>query len=87
MLSCIFCFDQANSPDDVPAVIAAPHHYLISIYRNNLFFLAVVQSEGTCRLLMQSTLSQLILQKYSVHHLLGDRHCTCSGLITVLSFS
>jgi len=31
----------------VPPVIAAPHHYLISIYRNDLFFLAVVQTEGT----------------------------------------
>ena len=41
------CFQQANSPEDVPPVIAAPHHYLISIYRNDLFFLAVVQSEGT----------------------------------------
>ena len=41
------CFQQANSPENVPPVIAAPHHYLISIYRNDLFFLAVVQSEGT----------------------------------------
>ena len=40
------CLQQANSPEDVPPVIAAPHHYLISIYRNELFFLAVVQSEG-----------------------------------------
>ena len=31
----------------MPPVIAAPHHYLISIYRNELFFLAVVQTEGT----------------------------------------
>lgn len=36
---------KANSPEDVPPVIAAPHHYLISIYRNSLFFLAVVQTE------------------------------------------
>jgi len=42
----LYCFHQANSPEDVPPVIAAPHHYLISIYRNELFFLAVVQTEG-----------------------------------------
>ena len=42
----LYCFCQANSPEDVPPVIAAPHHYLISIYRNELFFLAVVQTEG-----------------------------------------
>lgn len=42
----IYFLHQANSPEDVPPVIAAPHHYLISIYRNDLFFLAVVQTEG-----------------------------------------
>ena len=32
--------------EDVPSVIATPHHYLISIYRNGLFFVAVCMSEG-----------------------------------------
>jgi hypothetical protein len=31
---------------DVPAIISTPHHYLISIFRNNLFFVAVCMSEG-----------------------------------------
>nr|CAG4634605.1 EOG090X00J5 [Alona affinis] len=32
--------------EDVPSIISTPHHYLISIYRNNLFFVAVCMSEG-----------------------------------------
>ncbi|KXJ18699.1 AP-3 complex subunit mu-1 [Exaiptasia diaphana] len=36
---------KASAPEDVPPVIATPHYYLISIYRNHLFFVAVVQSE------------------------------------------
>jgi hypothetical protein len=35
-----------KGPEDVPPIIATPHHYLISIYRNNLFFVAVCMSEG-----------------------------------------
>ncbi len=31
---------------DVPPVIATPHHYLISVYRGNVFFVAVCMSEG-----------------------------------------
>lgn len=31
--------------EDVPSIIATPHHYLISIYRNNLFFVSVCMSE------------------------------------------
>jgi len=34
-----------KGPEDVPPIIATPHHYLISIYRNNLFFVAVCMSE------------------------------------------
>ena len=37
---------QAITPEDVPPIITTPHHYLISIYRNKLFFVAVVQTEG-----------------------------------------
>jgi len=33
------------SPDDIPAVIATPHHYLISVYRCQMFFVAVCMSE------------------------------------------
>ena len=43
----VFAVLQANSPEDVPPVIPTPNCYLISIYRNELFFVAVVQTEGT----------------------------------------
>lgn len=36
---------KASSPSDVPPVIATPHHYIISIYRNELYFVAVLQKE------------------------------------------
>ncbi|XP_014778187.1 AP-3 complex subunit mu-1 isoform X7 [Octopus bimaculoides] len=36
---------RAVSLDDVPPVIATPHHYLINIYRNQLYFVAVVTTE------------------------------------------
>ncbi|CAF3403178.1 unnamed protein product [Rotaria sp. Silwood1] len=35
----------ANS-EDVPPVIATPHHYLINIFRNNLYFVAVLTNES-----------------------------------------
>ncbi len=37
---------KASTPTDVPPVIPTPHYYLISIFRNNVYFLAVTQSEG-----------------------------------------
>ena len=39
-------FLQAASPEDVSPVIATPHHYLINIYRNSLYLVAVVMTEG-----------------------------------------
>jgi len=36
---------KASSPSDVPPVISTPHYYLISIYRNNMHFVAVMQNE------------------------------------------
>ncbi|BFZ20581.1 hypothetical protein BsWGS_23622 [Bradybaena similaris] len=36
---------KASNPEDVPPVIATPHHYLINIYRNSLYFVAVVTTE------------------------------------------
>ncbi len=38
--------NKATSPSDLPPVIATPHHYLISVYRCNIFFVAVCMSEG-----------------------------------------
>lgn len=46
---CDYFFDQQRrvlSPEDTPPVIATPHHYLISIYRCNMFFVAVCMTEG-----------------------------------------
>ena len=37
---------QAASVEDVPPIIATPHHYLINIYRNQLYCVAVVTTEG-----------------------------------------
>ncbi|XP_031789497.1 AP-3 complex subunit mu-1 isoform X6 [Nasonia vitripennis] len=45
---CDYFFDQqhkASNPDDTPPVIATPHHYLISIHRCSMFFVAVCISE------------------------------------------
>ena len=42
---------QAGSPEDIPPIIATPHHYLINIYRNQLYFVAVVTTEGICSLM------------------------------------
>ena len=36
---------KASSPDDIPPVITAPHHYLISIHRDRLYYVAVVIHE------------------------------------------
>jgi hypothetical protein len=38
-------FIQCANPEDVPPVIATPHHYLINIFRNNLYFVAVLTNE------------------------------------------
>jgi AP-3 complex subunit mu len=46
---CDYFFDQhrkAINPEDIPPVIATPHHYLISIYRCGLYFVAVCMTEG-----------------------------------------
>lgn len=45
LICCSLC-PQAGSPEDVPPVIATPHHYLLNIYRNQLYFVAVVTTEG-----------------------------------------
>ena len=39
-------FFQAGNFDNIPPVIPTPHHYLINIYRGDIFFLAVIQAEG-----------------------------------------
>jgi len=45
---CDYFFDaqnKATAPVDVPPVISTPHHYLISIYRASVFFVAVCMTE------------------------------------------
>ncbi|KAB7497108.1 UNVERIFIED_CONTAM: hypothetical protein RMT77_004930 [Armadillidium vulgare] len=45
---CDYFFDaqrKASSNEDIPPVITTPHHYLISILRNNIFYVAVVMTE------------------------------------------
>jgi AP-3 complex subunit mu len=36
---------KCNKPEDIPCVISAPHHKLIVVYRNKLYFIAVVLNE------------------------------------------
>uniref|UniRef100_A0A8C9S2G9 AP-3 complex subunit mu-1 n=1 Tax=Scleropages formosus TaxID=113540 RepID=A0A8C9S2G9_SCLFO len=45
---CDYLFEaqgKASAPENVPPVIATPHHYLISVYRDRIFFVAVIQTE------------------------------------------
>jgi len=45
---CDYFFDAQNaasSPTEIPPVIATPHHFLISIFRNNIFLVAVTTTE------------------------------------------
>nr|CAD7396269.1 unnamed protein product [Timema cristinae] len=45
---CDYFFDQqrkVGSPEDMPPVIATPHHYLISIHRCSMFFVAACMTE------------------------------------------
>ena len=37
---------KATSAADLPPVISTPHYYLIPIFRNHLYFVAVLQNEG-----------------------------------------
>ncbi|KAH3730137.1 AP-3 complex subunit mu-2-like [Dreissena polymorpha] len=36
---------KAGNPEDIPPIIPTPHHYLINIYRNQLYYVAVVTTE------------------------------------------
>lgn len=36
---------KTTDPQDIPPVIATPHHYLIQIFRNNVYFVSVAQTE------------------------------------------
>jgi AP-3 complex subunit mu len=45
---CDYFFEAQNKclkPEDIPAVISTPHHKLIVVYRNKLYFVAVVLNE------------------------------------------
>jgi AP-3 complex subunit mu len=37
---------KVSLPEDIPPVIATPHHYLITVYRCSMFFVAVSTTEG-----------------------------------------
>nr|XP_023679988.1 AP-3 complex subunit mu-1 [Paramormyrops kingsleyae]XP_023679989.1 AP-3 complex subunit mu-1 [Paramormyrops kingsleyae]XP_023679990.1 AP-3 complex subunit mu-1 [Paramormyrops kingsleyae] len=37
--------EKASTPENVPPVISTPHHYLINIYRDKIFFVSVIQTE------------------------------------------
>lgn len=37
--------ERASEAENVPPVISTPHHYLLSVYRHKIFFVAVIQTE------------------------------------------
>ncbi|PIO07046.1 hypothetical protein AB205_0206850, partial [Aquarana catesbeiana] len=37
--------ERASDPENVPPIIQTPHHYLLSVYRHSIFFVAVIQTE------------------------------------------
>ena len=37
--------ERATEAENVPPVISTPHHYLLSVYRHKIFFVAVIQTE------------------------------------------
>lgn len=37
---------KAASDTDIPPVIVTPHYYIVSVFRNDIFFVAVLQNEG-----------------------------------------
>ena len=37
---------KASSDSDVPPVISTPHYYLVSIFRNDIYFVTALQNEG-----------------------------------------
>lgn len=46
---CDYFFDvqkQSAHREDIPPVIATPHHYLYIVYHNNLYFIAVSVTES-----------------------------------------
>ena len=61
---CDYFFDaqrKANNNEDIPPVITTPHHYLLSILRSNLFFVAVCMTEGK---FCTSAMSYVIIIEY-----------------------
>lgn len=37
---------KSYSPEDVPPIISTPHHYLINVYQNKMFLVAVITIES-----------------------------------------
>lgn len=49
---CDYFFEEQkkiSSPIDMPPVLATPHHYLITIFRCNMYFVAVCTTEGNLK--------------------------------------
>lgn len=69
---CDYFFEQQRkitNPEDIPPVIATPHHYLISIYRCGMFFIAVCMTEGNLEIFFSSIIDfiKLILHTYLIY--------------------
>ena len=81
---CDYFFDaqrKAGSPEDVDPVISTPRYYLISIYRANMFLLAVCASEGMfddCGTSSGQFFLSTIFSTFSQQ----SRHCSSSSSCT-----
>lgn len=61
---CDYFFDEqrkVSNPEDIPPIIATPHHYLISIHRCGIFFVAVCMTEGEIQLKWNSLLRKHLM--------------------------
>lgn len=83
--------ERATEPENVPPVIPTPHHYLISVLRHRIYFVAVIQSEVPPLFVIEflhrvvDTFQVLAPLNYSMHAYFGlsDSYlslipCTCS---------
>ena len=58
---------KCNKPEDIPTVISTPHNKLILIYRNKLYFVAVVVNEGKTRDSFESSRTASTLSLSRMH--------------------
>ena len=79
---CDYFFNQQrniSSPEDIPPVIATPHHYLISIYRSSMYFIVVCMTEGMLSFCQKPRL-QRVWKNYSMFHMFRSAAFICDWI-------